>query len=87
MVEVFKTNIDNHWQAYRVLELIRRAYPNYRPNFDLADSDRILRVECPCGSVNPHEVTRLLTSVGHFAEVLEDGVEVSFKNFQVHPQS
>lgn len=45
MIEVFKTNVQNEYQAATILDMLSGYYPLYRINFDLDDCDRILRVE------------------------------------------
>lgn len=45
MVEVFKTNVEDAEQADIILRKLNIHFPAYRINFDLADCDRILRVE------------------------------------------
>ncbi|MEQ9100759.1 MAG: hypothetical protein RIF36_22385 [Imperialibacter sp.] len=74
MVEVFKTTVDNHVQAFKLSEAIHRAFPGCRANFDLDDCDRILRVESHGSRVNACAVIHLIISHGCFAEVLKDEV-------------
>ena len=45
MGEIFKTNVDEVSKANRMLEMIQSKFQKYRINFDLADCDKILRVE------------------------------------------
>lgn len=75
MVEVFKTTVDNHVQAFKLSEAIHRAFPGCRANFDLDDCDRILRVENHGNRVNACAVIHLIISHGCFAEVLNDEVK------------
>jgi len=75
MVEVFKTTVDNHFQAFRLLEAIHRAFPGYSANFDLDDCDRILRVVSHTSQVNTCAVIHLIISQGCFAEVLNDELQ------------
>lgn len=44
VIEVFKTNIKNNFQALLVQDKIERIYSHYQINFDLDDCDRILRI-------------------------------------------
>jgi hypothetical protein len=44
-IEVFKTNVENEAQAAEVRQLLMQYFPSSRINFDLHDTDRILRVE------------------------------------------
>lgn len=45
MIEVFKTNVSDHQQAMKFLEIFRSQFPDHKINFDLDDCDKILRVE------------------------------------------
>jgi hypothetical protein len=67
MVEVFKTNVQEHAQAAVLSASLARELP-CRINFDLEDCDRILRIE---GDVICQEtVIRLLRDNGYECEVL-----------------
>lgn len=44
MIEVFKTDVINYFDASRILRLLHSAFPGYCANFDLEDCDRILRI-------------------------------------------
>jgi hypothetical protein len=45
MVEVFKTNVEEHTAADGIICLLQQHFPGRRINFDLDDCDRILRIE------------------------------------------
>jgi hypothetical protein len=45
MVEIFKTDIQSEQVAAEILNSLQSAFPNYKMNFDLDDSDKILRIE------------------------------------------
>ena len=45
IVEIFKTNVQKVTETNYIIEVIRRAFPAYKVNFDLEDCDKILRVE------------------------------------------
>ncbi|HAO45500.1 MAG TPA: hypothetical protein PLZ45_10945 [Ferruginibacter sp.] len=45
MIEVFKTNVQTKTQARRILEILEKGFSEARINFDLADCDKILRVD------------------------------------------
>ncbi len=45
MIEIFKTNVQNKTQAKRIVEILQQGFAEARINFDLADRDRILRVD------------------------------------------
>ena len=72
MVEVFKTNVENHDQAEWIVEQIQSTFKNYTANFDLDDCDRILVVRSTTGEVRPILVIDLLSSLNYYAEVLPD---------------
>ncbi|MBW8684528.1 hypothetical protein [Chitinophaga rhizophila] len=72
MVEVFKTNVNNRRNALLLLRQIHNTCAGYSANFDLQDCDRILRVECDTGAVDPSKVIRMLQDAGYSGEVLED---------------
>jgi len=75
MIEVFKTNVKDKSQSQVLINLIHRAFPNYKANFDLDDCDKILRV---CGITNPlqaFQIINLLKDFGVLAEVLPDEVQ------------
>lgn len=71
MIEVFKTDVENHDQAMMLLEHIHRNFSGYKANFDLQDCDNILRVK----SASPIEAECLidfLKNFGFHAEILPD---------------
>lgn len=70
MVEIFKTNVSNRWQANLLVEQIHSLFSSYRANFDLDDCDRILRVQCAQGDVQPRLLIDFLHEMGFRAEVL-----------------
>ncbi len=74
MVEVFKTNVYSQMEAIKVIEKIHENFSNYIANFDLEDCDKILRVKCTTGSVQPYMLIRLLNDQGFVAEILPDNV-------------
>lgn len=45
MVKVFKTDVQCPEEAENIISDLLQKYPDFRINFDLADEDRILRVE------------------------------------------
>jgi hypothetical protein len=72
MVEVFKTNVTDHRQAFILLMEIRKRFGDYAANFDLQDCDRILRVKCLGGSVQSSAIINLVGMYGFNAEILSD---------------
>lgn len=45
MVEVFKTNVTKKTQSRKLCAALAEAFPSAKINFDLADCDKVLRVE------------------------------------------
>ena len=45
MVEAFKTNVQKKAQSKMLLYILSEAFPSFKINFDLADRDKVLRVE------------------------------------------
>jgi len=85
MVEVFKTNIDNHALAQQIVNEIKTLQWGIDASFDLEDCDHILRV---CGDFEPillkSQIITLLLSKGHIATPLDD--EADFVGYQVEDQ-
>lgn len=71
-VEVFKTNVTDARQAYRLLQQIHQAFPAYKASFDLDDCDRILRIASETGGIQSYLVIAFLKSLGCDAAVLPD---------------
>lgn len=69
MIEIFKTNIQHKSQAMVVLNILRKDLSNARINFDLDDSDRILRIDGIDASEVP-VVENILGNLGFNCEVL-----------------
>lgn len=69
MIEVFRTNIKAASDAYDLAEMLVRLFPGSRINFDLHDSDKILRVEG--NNFSAAEVVNRLSKKGFYCEVLE----------------
>jgi hypothetical protein len=45
MVEIFKTNVESRNESERMVQTLKKKFPLLKINFDLDDSDNILRVE------------------------------------------
>ena len=69
MVEVFKTNISNLAQAKQVVKLLQQQFPLAKITFDLADCDKILRVEN--NTINPPLVIKIVNQLGINCQVLD----------------
>jgi hypothetical protein len=77
MVEVFKTDIRDGGHAVMLLDQIHKNFQGYKANFDLEDCDKILRVTCTTGTIQPYRIISLLKDFGCHAEVLPDDDEPS----------
>ncbi len=72
MIEVFKTNVEDHRHANMLIDKIHKSFIDHEANFDLEDCDKILRVKCKEGIVEPALFIHLLYDFGFHAEVLPD---------------
>jgi len=72
MIEVFKTNVTQRRDAYRLIETLHLVFSDYKANFDLQDCDRILRIVSRSGHVDADSIIQFLGRQGFEAEVLED---------------
>lgn len=68
MVEVFKTNVLRKNKSRVLLSELCRNFPGHKINFDLADCDKILRVEGK--EVLPKQIIEIVNSSGYHCEVL-----------------
>lgn len=72
-VEVFRTDITTKRHALVVITFIQAYFPGLRVTIDLADCDRVLRVQG-----GPHDklpvvgIRRLVVALGFAAEVMPD---------------
>ena len=73
-VEVFKTNVADQELAKWLVDHIERNFTHCKVNFDLDDSDRILRVAFE-GKIQSDLLIDLLKNVGCIAEVLPDTIQ------------
>ena len=68
MVEIFKTNVDDHSKAQQVITLLNRHFPAFLINFDLHDCDKILRIKGD--SIPVCEIENLVSAHGFYCAVL-----------------
>lgn len=68
MVEVFKTNVQNHSDAERLVAELSKKNGILKINFDLNDCDNVLRIEAE--KINPLEIIELMHSNGFQCEVI-----------------
>ncbi|MET0244303.1 MAG: hypothetical protein ABW174_12575 [Flavitalea sp.] len=71
MIEVFKTNVNDHLIADAILTRLNASLPDCIINFDLSDCDRILRI-CTSDELNYNKVMEVVTGYGYLINVLED---------------
>jgi hypothetical protein len=69
IVEVFKTNVPDEGAAVKLLDILRACFPDSRINFDLADCDKVLRVETPYPTGK--NILEMVTAHGYRCEELE----------------
>lgn len=74
MVEVFKTNVNEHYLANILLDKIHEHFNECEANFDLEDCDKILRIESNKDPVPAALVINLLEDMGFYAEILPDTI-------------
>lgn len=72
MVEVFKTNVRDLNEATLLVEKLHEHSEAYKANFDLEDSDKILRIQSDSGLINPKSIIEFLKKCGYEAQVLPD---------------
>ena len=74
MIEVFKTNVEDSCHADLLIEQIHKKFNRYIVNFDLEDCDKILRVACKTGNIEPAGLINFLNEFGYDAEILDDEI-------------
>lgn len=70
MVEVFKTNVTDIIDANRIITSLTKICPTYKINFDLEDSEKILRIEGV--KIDNEQIINLLDKKGFECKELED---------------
>lgn len=68
-IKVYKTDVEDLASAQKILDEIRRIYPDSDASFDIEDCDRVLRVENSTG-VDTASVKKILLNCGHNIETL-----------------
>ncbi len=69
-IEVFKKNVSNMTEAARLKGALLLHYPDSHINFDLEDSDNILRIEGE--NIDTEKVERLSKMLGFTVSELPD---------------
>lgn len=69
MIEIFKTDVQKVSQAKRIVDLLNDYFPGNRINFDLQDSDKVLRIEGD--AFRSTEVIMLVKQSGFTCNILD----------------
>ncbi len=69
MIEIFKTNVEQHTDAGSIIGWLQLHLPGTRINFDLWDCDKILRVEGR--DFEPQRIVALVKAKGFECSLLE----------------
>ena len=72
MIEVFRTNVEDHHQAMMIVDQLHKNFPGFKANFDLQDCDNILRVQSAATFIEAEYVISFLKDFGFDAEILPD---------------
>jgi hypothetical protein len=71
MIAVFKTNVSTITKAKSIIRMLKIQFSGCKPNFDLEDCDKVLRVENKAEDIITG-VVRLLNENGFECVELED---------------
>jgi predicted RNA binding protein with dsRBD fold (UPF0201 family) len=69
MVEVFITNVQEPQDSHKITQELLEHFPAYKINFDLEDSDKILRIEGD--NISADTIISLLRKNNFHCEVLD----------------
>ena len=69
MVEVFKTNVQKKKQSKMLLSILSDTFPSFKINFDLSDSDKVLRIEGD--NIETLRIVVILKAHGFTCEVID----------------
>ncbi|MBX7124766.1 MAG: hypothetical protein K1X47_03670 [Cyclobacteriaceae bacterium] len=70
MVEVFRTNVENHEQAALLRIALIQKHPAWSVHFDLEDCDKVLRIQATDPCIPSEEVEDTLQRQGFQCELL-----------------
>lgn len=76
MIRVYKTNIQRKKDANRILAALAPHYPCSNINFDLEDTDKILRIEYHHEEWDAEPIEHIVQNRGYWIEELEHDVSV-----------
>lgn len=71
-IEIFTTNLNDPVRAAALVSRFHESFPTCVANVDLEDCDRIFRVRCTSGLVQPARVIAFLHQQGYEASVLPE---------------
>lgn len=86
MVEVFRTNVRQTYFAYMVINEIHERFTDFEASFDLADCDKVLRIQSSKEVIDKELIIDLVAHLGFFAEVLPDTIPEPLEE-KVEPQN
>ncbi|QXV66273.1 hypothetical protein INP83_04080 [Mucilaginibacter sp. 21P] len=69
MIEVFKTNVQKAAQSRLMIKMLKVHFPASQINFDLEDSDKVLRIESK--EICAQRIIELLKLNGHYCAILD----------------
>lgn len=72
IIEVFKTDLNDRNLAEVLIEEMQKEFVTFEINFDLEDSDHILRVKSTDETIESSPIIEFLNKFGIQAEVLPD---------------
>ena len=81
MIEIFKTNVRDPFQAKMIVALIHDVFSHYKANFDLHDADNILRIHSFTDHIEVTTLVDLLKRYDVVAEIFLDEVPAIGKGF------
>ena len=70
MIEVFRTNVKDHYHADFLVDRIQTNFQNFETNFDLEDCDKILHIKSSAEIIDSLELISILKKCGVNAEIL-----------------
>ncbi|WP_080779264.1 methyltransferase type 11 [Chryseobacterium phocaeense] len=70
-VEIFKTNVLNGKEAGNIITFLITVYPEFIINFDLEDTDNILRIEANQFEIEADNVIKYMIELGYSCERIE----------------
>lgn len=68
IIEIFTTTVNNEIEAKAIVEMLQQKMASAKINFDLNDTDNILRIEND--SIDITQVEKILNEHGHTVKLL-----------------